>query len=83
MMDIVLNYNSTHRNYDYILNYNGNTEIHSGSHGPTSGMNARDFLGESQYDTFILIELINRQGNKQVLYSARRRQLPNPRPRRN
>jgi hypothetical protein len=80
MMDFVLNYNSTHRNYDYVLNYNGNTEIHSGRRGPSRGLSAREFLGESQNDRFMLIELFNPQGRNQVLYSSRRRSLPAPRP---
>ena len=83
MMDFVLNYNSTHRNYDYVLNYNGNTEIHSGRRGPSRGLSAREFLGESQNDTFLLIELITPQNRKQILYTPRTRTLPAPRPRRN
>jgi hypothetical protein len=68
IMDFVLKYNSDYLNYDYILSFGGNTEIHTGLHDPLIEMNACNFLRESQNDTIIRIELINPLGGKMILY---------------
>ena len=83
MLEFLLKYNSIHLNYDYVVIYDGEIESHSGIRGPSRGMNASGFLGESQNDTFLLIELITPQNRKQILYTPRTRTLPAPRPRRN